>query len=1040
MNDRWMTRILAFVAALALLSVASPALSAQDGRIAGTVRGTDGQPLAGATVQVVGLEIGALTDDQGRFSFSAPAGEHRIRSTLIGFQQTSRTVTVTAGETVRVELVLRPEAVEMDQMVISVAARDTRRRELGTDLGTIDADEVADQSGANNLSDLLTGRATGLSITESSGGAGTASRVRVRGSTSITQDNTPIIYVDGARVSNATGTGPGSFDFANGQTVSRLDDIDPKDIASVQVVKGPTAAALYGSEAAAGVLLIETKQGTEQEGYREIRYSTTQGFSVDSEDYWNNFASLAPFGITDPNAPDIQQFRPIQNPVTGEVFMRHNPLKNDLTDPFRTAKEGEHRVSIQGTSAEGEVGYYASGRFEQEEGTLPNNSLDRFSLRGNASFEAAENLDISVSTSFIEMEVRLPDNDRSAVGMITNGGAGLPLFSFGTLADGSRGDCAITLLAGLPESLCAARQGNLTARFDKLTTIRNEQELDRFIGSTNMNWQPIPWLQGRVTVGADFSSTENINLVPLDPDRPFGSDSDGLVNEDNNNSRTFTFDAATTGSWDLSDRLTLSTTAGAQAFRTETEVVACEGRNFASPSANACDASLTFDGASGLVEEFEVGGFFQQQIGYNDYLFGTGSVRIDDNSSLGEDEDLIISPSANASAVLTSMPFWNLDFVNNLRLRFAWGQAAQAPNPFAEDRTFAPIRVNQGGTQRIGVQPLDPGNPNLSAEESEEFEFGADVGFLDGRFGIHATYFDSETSDAILPTNVAPSTGFTGTQFVNIGKIENQGFEVSLDATAYSSDDVVWSVRFQHSTTDPVISDLGDEPPIIFGLGANHQMHREGFSPGHFWGRVVTAAERDEAGNIVPGSVELAEGNVNDPNRPFDRALGKASPGNEQSISTTVLLFDRLRLFSLFDRSSDFVKLDNSQQFRSPFIPGTTTSGEFALRQANSTPVEQAKMEFGEFTRNELFIQDASFIKWREATLNYRLPSAVTGLFAPLSGASITVGARNLATFTDYDGLDPELSFDGGRDTFNQSEFFTQPPSKRFFATVDLVF
>ncbi len=1023
---------------LPVLLLAGTGAEAQEGQVTGTVRGAGGQALSSVTIRVLDTDLGAVTGADGRFSLSVPAGEIRVRADLIGYRSVTRSVTVQANETTTVDITMQPQALQMGEVVVSITARDVRRQELGTDVVRVNAEEAAEKSGATNFSDLLNARSTGVTISESSGGAGTASRIRIRGSTSLTQDNNPIIYVDGVRVSNATGTGPGSFDFGNGQTVSRLDDIDPSEIASIQVLKGPTAAALYGSEAAAGVIVIETKSGGDGEE-AEIRYSTTQGLSVDTEEYWDNFASLSALGVTSMDTEGIEQFRPIQNEVTGEIFMRHNPLKNPLTDPFRAARSDEHTASIRGTS--GEVGYYGSLSYEDEEGTFRNNDLQRVNLRGNFQVAARENFDVSVSTGFINTEVRLPDNDRSAVGMITNGGAGLPYFSFGTRSGGARGDCAITFFTGAPESLCGAREGNLTASYGKLATIQNTQEVQRFIGSAVTNWRPTPWLTSRVTLGVDFNDTDNVNLVPLDPDRPFGSNSDGLREEERITSRVFSLDAALTGSWDLSDALNVSSSVGTQVYRTDTKFVTCQGQGgFAAPDATACDASLTFSGGSDLIEEREVGGFFQQQASYADYLFATASVRLDDNSALGDEDDLLVSPSANVSAVLSSAPFWNVDWMSDFRVRAAWGQAAQAPNPFAQNRTFEPIRVLQDGSQQIGVQPKDPGNPELTAEKNEEFEIGADAGFLDGALSVSATFYTQQTTDAILPTDVPPSTGFTGTKFVNIGAIDNQGFEASVEARLWDTEDVTWDMNFQTSFQSSEITDLGGIPPIIFGLGADHQMHREGFSPGAYWGHVVASAERDENGNIIPGSVELAPGNVGDPDRPNDRFLGNAFPGNEQSLSTTVRLFDRLRIFTMFERAGDYVKLDLSQEFRSPFIPGTTTSGEYALRHMNATPEEQAALEGSEFMNNALWTQDATFVKWREATIRYDLPEAVPALIGPLSRAAITVGARNLATFTGYDGLDPELSFDGGRDTFNAAEFFTQPPGKRVFAKLDLVF
>lgn len=1010
-------------------------LAAQQGVVSGVVRDGAGSPVGGVALQVVDRDVAVLTSDNGSYRLELPPGTYEIRVSRIGFQESVERVEVVAASETELDIVMELQALELEGVVASVAARPTRRQELGTDLVRFDAVDAVEKSGAGTLSELLNNRAAGVSVTPSTGTAGGASRVRIRGATSITQDNNPIIYIDGVRASNETGSGPGSFDFANGQTISRLDDINPQEIQSIQVVKGPSAAALYGSEAASGVILIETKSG--RGSPTEIHYSHSQGLTYDVEDYWDNFADVSQFGFTDVSDPVLQQWRPIENPVTGEVFIRHNPLKDAHTDPFRTARNVENRISIQGSGQD--FSYFTALRHSSEEGTLRNNDVELTSFRGNFEGRPAENLRIAVNTSFTNSEFRLPDNDRSAVGTITNAGAGLPLFSFGTRADGSRGDCLTTVLTGDSESLCDAQQGNLTARFDKLETILNTQDVQRFTGSVTANWNPLPWATGRLALGVDFDEANNVNLVPLDPDRPFGANSDGLRRELNTRTRLLSLDGAVTATWRPTGDFTLTSSAGTQVFRTRVLSTSCQGLGgFASPAANACDAALTFSGGSNRVEIYEVGGFFQQQINFRDYLFGTGSVRVDDHSALGDEESVIVSPSANASALISRMPFWNVAAVSELRLRGAWGKAAQAPNPFAQDQTFEPIRVTQGGSQRIGVQPKAPGNPLLTAERSEEFEIGFDAGFLNNRITFGFTYYDATTRDAILPTNVAPSTGFTDTRFVNVGKIENSGVELTLGARLLDARNVAWDVTVQHSTQDPIITDMGGVPPITFGLGTEHQMFREGFSPGAFFGWEIESAERNAAGEIA--DVRLKPGNVGGANRPNDRYLGKAFPGNEQAFSTTVTLFDRLQVSTLFERAGDYVKLDNSQEFRTPFIPGTSTSREWAMRQVESTPEQQAAMEFSDFTSTGLFIQDASFVKWRELTVRYDLPERLSQLIGPLQRASFTFGGRNLATITDYKGIDPELSFDGGRDSFNQAEFFTLPPGRSFFAQLDLVF
>lgn len=1000
---------------------------AQQGTITGTVERSTGEPVSGARVTIEGTDLGTVVDQEGRFSLSVPPGRYQVRANALGFAQATRTVTVEAGGSVGVRLVMSPKAIDLGQVVVSLEATEARRVELGTDRETIDTEEIEDQAAPGSFTDLINARATGVSISQSSGEVGTAQQIRIRGTTSITQDNNPIVYVDGVRVSNATGTGPGSSDFGDGQTISRLDDINPSDIVSVEVLKGPTAAAQYGSEAAAGVLLISTKSGTTDR--TRITVTTEQGWRSEKTGYPDNYFNVTDNGgFTDPSAEVLQQWRPVPNPVTGDVFARHNPLENPLTSPFKTGRIANWAASIRGGADP--VTYYGSLDWDQESGSLANNWLQRKSFRVNASADPSDDLNVSLSSSFIDSDIRLPDNDRSSLAIHGNGLSGIPVTSYGTLPDGSRGDCLATVALGQPESVCATKKGNQHNTFEKLMTVWNEQEMSRAIASLSAQWRPLDVLTARATAGVDYRDERNFNRIPRDPDRPFGTDSRGFIDDRRTSSTIFTADLSSTLSLDVTDRLTSTTTGGAQLFTQDEDFIRCVGRQFASEDADACDAALLFDGFSSRVESVEGGVFMMQRFGWNEYLYGQAALRLDDNSAFGAEQDPIWSPSANVSALISDMPFWNVDFVSELRLRFAWGKAAQAPGPFAASRTFRPVRLEEEGDQISGISPLDPGNPELTAERNEEFEVGFDAGLLDDRVGLKVTYYDQQTTDAILSTEVAPSTGFTGEKFVNIGKVENHGFEAVVDALALNMDDLQWNLTFNFSTQNAVVADLGDQAPIMFGLGPDFQMIREGYSPGHLWGRPVAEAERAEDGSIVPGSVVLASGTVDDPNFPNQVALGRANPQNEQSLSTTITLFDDIRIYSLVERAGGFVKYDLSGNFST----ARHTTRDWAFRQVDLTPEEQAMVERGFVGAIPYFISDGDFIKWREATIQYDLPESVLDLAGGLfERAALTFGVRNIATITDYQGLDPESNFNGGADELGVGEFRNAPPLRHFF-------
>lgn len=999
------------------------------------------QPLSSVQISVDGTDIGMLTDENGQYSLpQVPAGTRTIRAQRIGYRTTTREVNVTAGGTVEANFELAETALGLDEIVASVSATDARRVELGTDFERFNADQVLRNTVVSDFSDLMKSRMTGVSITESSGEAGTGSQIRVRGATSLTQDNNPIMYVDGVRVSNQTGTGVGALGSTsgNGPTISRLDDINPADITNIQVLKGPTAAALYGSEAAAGVILIETKQG--ESGQQEFTFSTEQRFSNDVTAYPDNYYNLTSnAGITDPNDPRVAAWRPVQNPVTGEVFARDNPLENAHTNPFRTGPSSKYDVSLGG-GQEG-LRYFTSMTYEDQDGVTRNNELERWSVRANIDTRPTDRVDISVNSNFISSNVRFNGTGRSPQSILTNAMAGLPLFSFGTLPDGGRGECLATVLFNESDSICELQQGNLRANFEKIEAVRNEQEVGRFIGSVTTRFRPTEWFSNRFVAGIDHIQTRNYNLIPLDPQLPFRSLSTGTVQDQRATEQILTVEYAGTIAAQLSSSLSTSSTFGAQYFGSRSDNVLCTGEGgFASPTAIACNAALSFTGASNLTELVEIGAYFQQHVEFGRYLFATGAIRVDDNSAFGEQQGAIWSPSANVSAVISEMPFWNIDAMNSLRLRFAWGMAAQAPAPFAAARTYVPVRLDQNGQQVTGISPESPGNPELTAERNEEFEFGLDGAFMDDRISLSVTYFTQETRDAIVSTRVSPGTGFGGAKFVNIGAIANEGVEGTLTARAIESQDVALDLSLKLSTSDPIVTSLGGLPPILMGAQVNGMFH-EGYAPGAYYGPVVEHAERDENGNIIPESVVFAPGNLNIPGRPDYRYMGRPTPSNEESLTASLTLFGRLHLFTLFHRAAGFSKMNDTEGTRTPFTQDVSGSRMFAFRQAELTPELQAAIENDIADAPQAFVDKADFIKWRELTLRYDLPPSVTrSLSGFIDAASITVGGRNLYTWTDYFGFDPEVRLGGGSDDFTSGEFFTMPAPRSFFVRLSTTF
>lgn len=1023
---------------IALVLLVPVPAAAQSGVVIGTVTAAEGQALGSADVAVVSTDVRTATDAAGRYRLSLPPGAYVIRVSILGRATMDREVTLIAGQTVTANFVLPTRAIQLDELVISLSAADTRREQFGTDIIRINTSEALAGAAITSFSDLLNSRAPGVEIARTSGEVGTASKIRIRGATSLTQDNNPIVYIDGVRVSNETGSGPRAIDLGDGQTISRLDDLNPEDIADVQVMKGPTAAAAYGSEAAAGVLIITTKRGST--GAPEFRLDTEFGASSRVARFPDNYFNLTRFGgYTDIDDPVIQQFNPVQNPVTGQIFARHNPLEQD--NPFRTGLSRRTNLSVQGGT--GGVDYYGSAGFQDEEGPLPNNDSRRVSMRGNFSAQLRPSTQLSFTSNYITSTVRTGGSGRSPTSIIVNALLGQPEFAFGTNPDGSQGDCLGSVVFARDESTCTLRRGGFSSRWQKIADVVNQQDMRRFIGGVSLSVRPTSWLSNRLNVGADLIDTRDLNILPLDAERPFGARSGGEVDDFRNSERIITFDYATTAAASVSEDLDLTTTVGAQYFGRRRDTLGCTGRDgFPGPNATACSASLTFATSTGVSEIVELGAFLQETAGWRDYLFASGALRWDDNSGFGANQGAIYSPSANASVVVSRMPFWNIGWVDDLRLRFAWGKAAQAPSSNAARTTFAPVRLEQGGRQVSGISPLSPGNPDLKPERKEEFEAGFDAAVLNNRLGFKFTYFTQQVTDAIIARRVSPGTGFSGSQFVNIGRVENKGIEAQLDMSLLETEDFLWNATLTLSTEDPIVSDMGGSEPIgpITGFFMSGMFH-EGYAPGAYFGPVYLSAERNPDGSIVPGSAVLAPGNLDFRSNPEYRYLGRPNPSNQQTLSTSFTVFRSLTFNALLNRRAGHRRMDTSEGRRNCFILDRSGGRMCAFRQAELTPAQQAALESRAGDAPMLFLHDADFIKLREVTVRYMLPASLVARVGMVSSASITIGGRNLATWTDFPGVDPEADVSSGQDGFGSTGIYGElGPARLWFGRLAITF
>lgn len=939
---------------LALLLPVS--VAAQGGVVAGRVLAEGSlRPLAGVQVVAEGTGIEALTDNNGAFRLEGLQGPQvRLQFQTLGYGSAEQTVEVGTTD-LRVTLGERP--IELDAVVVTGTAGATQRRALGNAVTTIDADEVRELSAVSDVGGLLNGRAPGVVLTPGTGRVGAGPSINIRGRSTISLSQQPLIYIDGVRVNNEIGSGP---EFAGVNAISRLNDLNPSDIESIEIIKGPAAATLYGTEAANGVIQIITKKGAP--GAPRFGLTVRQGTSwfADAEDRMpTNYAI---------------------HPGTGEL-LTFNAVRYEAErgrDLWDRGHLQTYVLDMQGGSDR--VRYYLSTGYEDQTGVEPGNGLERFTGHVNLSVDATESLDVQSSLNLVKGRTLLGGGTGQGVMLSAIGGH--PLFDV-------LGFPAGPYLGYTPEVY--------------RDVIETSQDLARFTGSVQVNHQPASWFQHRLTLGLDQTGEDNQYLTKFAPEHlapQFSSEAaarGGLLQEVRNVAYV-TADYNGSVTLPVTENLRSASSVGVQYYRRRVDFNSVDADEFPAPGLRTAAAAARVTGSQDYETNATLGMFGQQQFSWRDRLFVTGALRVDNNSAFGEDIEFVTYPKLSAAWVISDEPFWSLEAVDQLRLRAAYGASGQQPDAFAALRTFEPAT---GAGDLPIVVPQSVGNVDLEPERGEEIEVGFEMGLLD-RLGLELTYYNRRVRNAILQRSIAPSTGFSGSQFVNIGEIHNSGLEAQLQLQAISRPDLLWDVMLSYAKARDEITDLGGISAIQLGLPT--QLHREGYPIAGFWTREIVSAEVDDTGASVNVMCNDGSGGTVACAEAPPVFLGTPTPVHNGAFATTLTLWGRLQLHGMVDYKGGHKLFDSNLFVRCALL----SVCEANVNPQEADPVFLAGARLGgDFSTVSPFIQDGSYARLREVSARYSLPESWAGRMGA-SGLSVTVAGRNLATWTDFGGMDPE--------------------------------
>jgi TonB-linked SusC/RagA family outer membrane protein len=944
------------------------------------------RPLPGVQIRIEGTALRAVTDDSGRFRISGvPVGDHTLTARRLGYSLGRQRLAVTTDKESLADFVLTVVPTTLEQVVTTVTGAQ-RRVELGNVIGTINADSVMREAPITSLTSLINARVPGAQVVLDNGIAGSSPRVRIRGLNSFTVSNQPLLVVDGVRVENSTATlGSGyTLGIGYGQTSGRFNDLNPEEIESIEIVKGPSAATLYGTDAANGVIVVRTKRG--RSGHAIWNAHAETGWAQQTARFPDNYYSWGRNTVTGA----VQQCVLTQmaaGTCRVDSVSTFNPLENSQTRPFGTGKR--NKIGLQTSGGADRFTYFVAGEYEGEEGVLrmPDlerarvsaerggvaipaeqvrpNALKKVSLRANGGTTIGSKGDVNVSLGLVSSDIRIAGDGVVFAGMLGPG--------YRNAQDGY-----------LP----------ITSRPGEAFAVRNAESVTHYISSLNANWRPMSWLSTRATTGLDFSSAF-LDGLQRRGEGPLGANRLGRRLNMRSNVSQYSVDLGGSASFTPRVGLTSRTSTGVQYNRRLEQLTSARGTGLP-PGSETVTGAAVVTGSEQTIESVVAGAYIEEALGFHERLFLTGALRADGATAFGKNFSTATYPKLGLSWLAADQ---RPGLLTSLRFRAAYGASGVQPASTASLPRFLLGAGIVDGVSVSGARLEAIGNPDLRPERQTEYEAGADLELANRRVRLEATYYNRLSRDALVNRPLPSELGIAFRQ-ENIGSVRNRGFEGLLSVTAVDNPAVTWDISLNGSVNNNKLEKIG--AGILF-IGPNPSTrNREGFPLFSRFARPILGfSDANGNGIIEENEVQVGDTLV---------YLGPSLPPKQLTASTSLGLFHgRLHIATQFDyrggmKINNYAEINRCSTFVSNCIAVNVPTAPLAA-QAAAVAFNSALLGRTYYG----YIVDASFARWRELSITYVLPEELLSRFKS-NRASVTLTGRNLRLFTPYPGVDPETN------------------------------
>ena len=1029
--------------------------------IKGKIVNDKNEPIEGVSIQIEKTNFGTNSKQDGSFEFNPnlSKGNFVLVFTALGYNTLKYPINTSNKNNFLIETQLNSSSNTLDDIIVVGSSLKSKKRELGNAITSISGKEL-EKSGSANFLNSLQGKVLGAQITQNSGDPAGGVTIRIRGVKSLQGSSDPLYIIDGIIISNNSTNVNQPAVFGNqigaaNAGTNRNVDVNPNDIESMNIINGAAAAAQYGSRAANGVVIITTKKG--KSGAPKFNFTTSVTSNelrkkVPITTYGKQFGKasfrLNTINFLDGGSPAVTIATAATNGITYSPFYRNGGTQNlptNLVDVtrydyqdliFRTGVGTENNLSMSGGNENTQ--YYSSISYSKNEGIIKGTDFSKFNFKTRIDQKINNWAKISAGISYINSFANEKSNGNVFYSPINS------IWITNNIYDINKRDGLGNLLSVEP------------SRVNPLSTIEDmnfTQEVNRTINNLQLTLTPIKNLTFDWIVGVDYYNQVGRSFIKPYPyqsvsNLPLERFPNGFAANATNSVLLYNNDINVSYLYDITNDFKLNAIAGFSYQFSKSEYVRASGEGLAPFIETVSGATNNFGVGYGL-DKYDLSGVFgQATFSFKNLAFITGAIRQDKSSKFSINQSTQTYPKFSGSFILSDLKFYKnssiKDIINSIKLRSSWGQAGNLAGIGSFDRFWQYNPISYLGKNTI-IPSSALANQDVRPEKTTEFEYGFDLSFLNNKINVIANFYNQQIADLIVNRTLASSTG--GLSIVNnVGEMENKGIELMLQVNPIKSNNFNWEFSIIYSSNTNKIIKLGT-PSIAISNAAGAPVYLfEGQPASVFYG---TFYARDASGNYIltpQGFTQTQKGaqlaatplsytpstttdNYGISGSEVRKIIGNPNPSYTSSFSNS-LTYKNLTFSFLIDMVQGVSVFNADKRTRQGVGIGDLAEKEYKGLVPRGTI-------YSIYLNEEWRIDDGSFIKLREVSLSYNLNILKSKL---IKNASISLIGRNLISWDNYNGYDPETNAGGNNDILRGVDFGNVPIPKTYRLQFNLNF